>query len=598
MRLSNLDLAIVSVICLSSLVIGLLTAKRASGSSSDYFLAGRRMPWWLLGASMVATTFSTDTPNLVTDIVRRHGVSGNWVWWSFLLSGMLTVFVFAAMWRRLGVMTDVEFYELRYSGKAAAFLRGFRALYLGLFFNVMIMATVTLAAIKIAGVMLGLSPAWVVAIGAGTTLLFTVAGGLRGVLWTDLALFALAMVGSIAAAMHVVGRPEVGGLEALLSHPSVAPALPMVPPWKLPDGAWNWDVLLPVFLIPVFVQWWSIYYPSAEPGGGGYVVQRLLAAKDERHAVLSTLLFNVAHYALRPWPWILVALASMVVYPSLGDLAAAFPEIDPKTIGHDLAYPAMLTNLPSGLRGLVVASLLAAYMSTISTQLNLGTSYVVHDVWKRFVRKDASERDLVRVARLSSVFLLVISSGVALLLKNALDSFQILLQVGAGTGLIFLLRWFWWRVNAAAEIVAMVVSLGVAIAVQQGAFGDITDWQAFLLSVGITTVAWIAAAFLTTATEPGVLAEFVRRSGVGGPGWKKVTAVSTLSPGPSGLRFGGTPGRALTAVGLGVVAVYAALFGTGEWLYGNGISAGILFAVATLAAIWLRRCFTGLLPRA
>ncbi|TFG45236.1 MAG: Na+:solute symporter, partial [Candidatus Brocadiia bacterium] len=454
MILKPVDWAFIAAFFVVSLLVGIIVSKRAGKSSSEFFLSGRNMPWWLLGVSMVATTFSTDTPNLVTDIVRQNGVSGNWVWWAFLLTGMLTVFVYAKLWRRSGVMTDIEFYELRYSRKPAAFLRGFRAIYLGVFFNIVIMASVTLAAIKIGGVMLNLSPFQTVAIAAVVTALYSMLGGLRSVIITDFIQFSIAMFGAIMAAKISLQHPLVGGLSHLIAHFSEKKAVLSV----LPDFS-NMNILIPVFIIPFAVQWWSVWYPGSEPGGGGYLAQRMLAAKNEKNAMGATLLFNIAHYGVRPWPWIIVALCSLVVFPDLESLKKAFPNV---TIGHDLAYPAMLTFLPAGLLGLVVASLIAAYMSTISTHLNWGSSYVVNDFYKRFIKPDATEKQMVLVGRISTALLMVGACALAPFLENAKRAFDILLQIGAGTGLIFILRWFWWRINAYSEITGMIVSFLIA----------------------------------------------------------------------------------------------------------------------------------------
>ncbi|MEA1996116.1 MAG: sodium:solute symporter family protein, partial [Gemmatimonadota bacterium] len=457
MLLESIDWLSIIVFFVLSLTIGVAVAGRAGSSSSEFFLSGRNMPWWLLGISMVATTFATDTPNLVADLVRTHGVSGNWLWWAFLLTGMLTVYIYARLWRRSGVMTDLEFYELRYSGRAAAFLRGFRALYLGFFFNVIIMAAVTLAAVKFSGVLFGLSPVKTILIAASVTVVYSALGGLRGVLITDLVQFLIAMFGSVATAWYVLRLPEVGGLENLLTRPVVRMSLSVLPDFS------DTNTLIAVFIIPLTVQWWSVWYPGAEPGGGGYIAQRMLAARNERHAVRATLLFNVAHYALRPWPWIIVALCSLVVFPDLASMREAFPSIDPSIVRNDMAYAAMLTFLPHGLLGIVVASLFAAYMSTISTHLNWGSSYLVNDFYKRFVKPGAGEGELVLVGRASTVLLMVAAGAVALILSNSLQVFNIMLQIGAGTGLLFLLRWFWWRINAVSEIAAMVISFVVAV---------------------------------------------------------------------------------------------------------------------------------------
>jgi len=424
------------------------------------------MPWWLLGLSMVATTFSTDTPNLVTDIVRTQGVSGNWAWWSFLVTGMLTTFIFARLWRRLGVTTDIEFYELRYSGKAASFLRGFRAIYLGVFFNIMIIGLVTLAAIKIGGVMLGLSPQTIVLWAGLVTVIFSAASGFLGVVFTDVILFVIAMLGAFLAAWFSLDHPAVGGLAGLISNEAVQAKSSVFPDFS------DSSVWIPLLLVPLAVQWWAVWYPGSEPGGGGYVAQRMLAAKDERHAVAAAAFFNLAHYAIRPWPWIIVALASLIVFPDIESLRTALPQVDPGIIGHDLAYPAMLSLLPSGVLGFVVASLVSAYMSTVSSHLNWGASYVVNDVYSRFIRPQADAKEQVLVARITTVGLMAFAALVALALENAFQAFRLILTIGAGTGLLFILRWFWKRINAWSEISAMVFSYGNLGARRHGSMED------------------------------------------------------------------------------------------------------------------------------
>jgi len=584
-RLAAIDWTIVSVYLLVVLAVGVALARRAGKSAGEFFLSSRDMPWWLLGTSMVATTFSTDTPNLVTDIVRTGGVAGNWVWWAFLLTGMLTTFVYARLWRRSGVTTDVEFYELRYSGKWAGFLRGFRAVYLGGFFNIMIMASVTLATIKIGGVLFGIGPLPIV-IGAGSvTVLYSMMGGLTGVLVTDFILFIVAMTGSVAAAWYALDRPEVGGLAGLLTHPQVASRLSFFPDFSDPGTA------AAIFIVPIAVQWWSAWYPGAEPGGGGYVAQRMLAAKSEGHAQGATLFFNVAHYALRPWPWILVALASLVVFPDLAALRAAFPHLAANVVQNDLAYPAMLTFLPAGLLGLVVASLAAAYMSTISTHLNWGASYLVNDLYRRLIRPDADERQLVRVGRWSTVGLMAVAGLVALALTNALQAFQILLQIGAGTGLLFLLRWFWWRINAAAELAAMCVSFLIAVWFQFGherLFGArMAPWQELAAGAAITTIAWISTALLTRPTAEATLRSFYRTTRPGGRGWAVVVrrAAADGEPLPEGLAR--LP-AGIAAMALGSLAVYCALFATGMMLYGRSTPALALAAASVASALGIR----------
>jgi len=587
MQLSALDWWVLALYAVTVLSVGLTFARRAGGSREDYFLAGRTMPWWLIGTSMVATTFSADTPNLVTDLVRTGGVSQNWVWWAFVITGMCTVFFYAKLWRRSGVLTDIGFYELRYAGRSAAFLRAFRAVYLGVFFNVMIMATVTLAAIKIGGVLLGVDKYTVVLVAGTATVIYSATSGLWGVLVTDLLLFIISMIGSVAAAVYALRLPEVGGISGLMSNASVTEKLSFLPDFSDPTTA------AAVFIVPIAVQWWSTWYPGAEPGGGGYIAQRMLAAKDEKNAMQATLWFNVAHYAIRPWPWILVALASLIVYPTLNDLTAAFPNVDPSVIGNDLAYPAMLVFLPSGLLGLVVASLAAAYMSTISTHLNWGASYVVDDVYRRFVAPDREEKDYVIVARVSTVALIVLSSFVGLQLETAMQAFQILLQIGAGTGLVFLLRWFWWRINTWSEISAMVISF--LVAVYFGFFHTrlgFTRWDPsaeLVIGVAITTVGWLVVTFLTSPVETQTLRDFHAKIRPLGRGWNAIVPGAAHT----GENGSGEFAAGLLSWFLGCVMVYAALFGTGFLLYGNVAWGVICLIVAVLAG----RGVLKLLPR-
>ena len=583
MQFSGLDWAIMAAFFALSLGIGFASSRKVGTGFAAFFLGGRKMPWWLLGISMVATTFSTDTPNLVADIVRSNGVVGNWVWWAFLLTGMLTVFFYAKLWRRSDVLTDIEFYEIRYSGKLAAFLRGFRAVYLGVFFNLMIMAMVTLAAIKIGGVMMQWSPLQTVLIAASVTVVYSVAGGLTGVLLTDLFQFALAMVGSVGAAVYIVNLPEVGGLGAMLAHPNVQPQLSFLPDF----GAMGWKELMPIFIVPLAVQWWSAYYPGSEPGGGGYIAQRMLSAKSERHAVGATLLFNTLHYALRPWPWILVALASLVVFPDVASIGERFPYVAENVVQNDLAYPAMLTFLPSGLLGIVVTSLAAAYMSTMSTQVNWGSSIVVNDVYVRFVNPTASERRQVWVGRLATVALMVAACALALVLSNALQVFTILLQVGAGTGLLLLLRWFWWRINAAAEIAGMVVSFLIAVLFAVTGGLGLEAWAQLTVGVVVTTISWVIVMYATRPTDPAVLRSFYERIRPVGPGWRPVAAATPVSGGTDV-----TP--ALLSFLLSVVGVYSLLFSTGYLLYGSTVKGVVFAAVAAACAVGVARLWSKL----
>lgn len=580
MQLTSIDWVVVAAYGVLALVTGVYFARRAGQGMTEYFLAGRSLPWWLLGTSMVATTFSTDTPNLVTDLVRTGGVSQNWVWWAFLITGMCTVFFYARLWRRSGALTDIGFYELRYAGRPAAFLRGFRAVYLGLFFNVMIMASVTLAAIKIGGVLLGVDKYTVVLLAGTVTAVYSATSGLWGVVVTDLLLFIISMVGSLAAAYFALRLPEVGGLGGMVSHPAVRDSLALLPDFS------DWSTAAAVFVVPVAVQWWSTWYPGAEPGGGGYVAQRMLSARNEKESLQATLLFNAAHYALRPWPWIIVALCSLIVYPSLDAIQAAFPALDPSIIRDDLAYPAMLVFVPHGLLGLVVASLAAAYMSTISTHLNWGASYVVDDVYRRFWAPERPERHYVRVARVTTVVLVVLSSLVALWLENAFQAFQILLQIGAGTGLVFLLRWYWWRINAWTEISAMVISFLVALYFTFGhealGFAPMAATTSLVIGVLITTVGWLIVTVLTPATDRVTLQAFYDHIHPLGPGWDR--GVTTRPhDGSESLS------AAFLAWFLGCVAVYGALFGTGYVLYGRIPGALVCLGAAVLAVVALFR---------
>ena len=583
-ELSVIDKIIIVFFFVLVLTIGFAVSKRSSKNTSEYFLSGRTLPWWLLGLSMVATTFSTDTPNLVTDIVRTNGVSGNWVWWVFLLTGLLTVFVYARLWRRSDVATDMEFYELRYSGKAGRFLRGFRSVYLGIIFNVLAMAGVTLAAIKIGAIMLDLSDIETVLYAGGVTLIFSTAGGFRGVVYTDFILFFTAMAGSIGAAIYLVNLPEVGGVSSIMSNEAISEKISMFP--DLSDKETLWTLLV----IPFAVQWWSSWYPGAEPGGGGYIAQRMLAAKNENHALGATLFFNVMHYALRPWPWIIVALASLIIYPDLASLSEAFPNISEDKLGQDLAYPAMLTLLPTGLLGLVLASLISAYMSTISTHLNWGSSYVVNDFYLQLINKNASQKELVNVGRFSVVILMIISSVIAILLTNALQLFDIILMFGAGTGSIFILRWFWWRINAWSEIAAMLSSGIISIALTNESlfnliFNDngLPAYMKFPFIVLVTTSIWLIVTFITPADEKETLIKFYKKTKPGGPGWNKIKEHITMSD----EKEEWIVPKGIICMIIGCLTIYSALFSTGYFIYGKIISALIFLLVTIVSGLFL-----------
>lgn len=552
-NLSVLDIAIIIIFFLLSLFVGVWVSRQAGKNSTEFFLSGRNMPWWLLGVSMVATTFAADTPGLVTELVRKNGVSGNWVWWAMLLTGMLTVFFYAKLWRKSGISTDLEFYELRYSGKSAGFLRGFRAIYLGVIFNVITMAGVCLAGAKIANILLGISQVETLLYSSIIVVIYSSLGGLKGVLITDFIQFVIAMVGSVWATIYVVNLPEIGGMSALLSHANVSGKLNVLPDFS------NNEALITLFIIPFAVQWWSTWYPGAEPGGGGYIAQRMLAAKDEKNATWATLFFNFAHYALRPWPWILVGLASLVVFPTLESINTAFPDLNADMQGHDVAYAAMMTYLPAGLIGIVLTSLIAAFMSTISTQLNWGSSYIVNDFYGRFINKTASENQKVLVGRIFTVLLMVCAALFSFYIKSAKDVFDLLLQIGAGTGLLFIMRWFWKRINPFSEIAAMVISFIIAIVFFINGKLDVPwfnmagYWQ-LVLGVILTTIGWVVVTLLTKQSDAETLATFESLVYGHDSKFKNI-------------------GYKILAFFLGVIGTYSFLFATGYFIYGKTLLA-------------------------
>ena len=655
LKLSLIDSVIIIGFLVSVVAIGAAAARRASRSASDYFLSGRSMPWWLLGISMVACTFSCGTPNLITDIVRNDGVAGNWVWWAFLLTGMLTVFVYAKLWRRSELDTDLGFYEIRYGGKPAAVLRGFRAVYLGVFFNVMSLAIGSLAAIKIGQVIFGLTALQTLIAASVGVGIYATLGGLTGSIWADFYQYSVALGGAVAAAVYVV-KANVGGTGVT----SLATLWERIPADKLTffpsvEGG-DLSLLVTVLVLPLAVQWWNVWYPGAEPGGGGYIAQRMLAAKNEKHAIGATMLFNFMHYGVRTWPWLIVALVSMVVLPKEtpaqqelsciwleqhsavvqnyneagdqltpevhqeiryhkaavrghGALAEAFPEVEDSFLRDDIAYPGMIARLPAGLLGLVVASLIAAHMSTVATHLNWGASYVVNDVYLRFLKPQATPHQQVRMARCATVFLLLVGSGMALLLQGAKGAFDVLLQVGAGTGLIYILRWFWWRINSYSEIAAMVLSFVVAVlfkfvAEPMGIEATMSDmgllkimafsgWK-LVIGISITTVGWLLVTLLTPPEDMDVLVPFCRKIHAGGPGWRKVEDYAAEQGMPladeaknSGLPLG------ILCMMLGCAAVWGLLFTLGYLLYGRWACAAVLGVVTVISTVVLMR----LVPR-
>ena len=599
MHLHLIDWVIVGSILVVCFGPALFFGKRAGKNTSEFFASGRSVPWWLAGLSMVATTFSSDTPNLVTDIVRRNGVSGNWVWWAFVLTGVSTVFFYARLWRRSGVLTDLEFYEIRYSGKAAAFVRGFRSVYLGLFFNCMIMATVNLAACKIAGLLFGLERWQTLALVGVLNVIFAAHSGLWGVLVIDMIQFFIKMTAVIAAAYFAVTLPQVGGLSGMvqklsaLKGPGGVNYLNM-----LPDFTNTWDIAVAVFIMPVAVQWWAVWYPGAEPGGGSYIAQRMLASKSEKDSLGAVLFFNIAHYVLRPWPWILVGLCSLIIYPHLSDIQAAFPSLDPKLLGHDIAYPAMLTFLPVGFMGLMIGGLIAANSSTNLTHLNWGASYLVHDFYRRFLHKGASEKHYVRAGRLVTIGIFFCASGTVFLLDSAKDAFDIILQVGAGTGLLYLVRWFWWRVNAWSEVVAMVSSFVVSatLLVLNRNGVHISTHIGLLVTIAFTSVCWILTAFFGPETDRVTLTEFYKKVRPFGPGWTRIRKEAGIS-----VEEAKSAGQNIPLALLGWVAgstsIWSALFVVGNFLYGRMDYALILFAVflvSSLALLYVvNRLWTG-----
>jgi Na+/proline symporter len=598
MALTAIDWAIVVAYFALSIGIGLYFTKRGGESLNEYFLSGRKVSWWLAGASMVATTFAADTPLVVTGLVSQHGVAGNWLWWNMLMSGMLTVFFFARLWRRAHVMTDVEFAEIRYSGRPAAFLRGFRALYLAIPINLIILGWVTKAMIKILTISLGLRDVNLLGmnvsgevIAVGICFIITVAysagAGMWAVLWTDLVQFVIKMSAVIVLAVYAVRA--VGGMgklkEGLTTHFGSADAALSVLPVKMtPSGieAYTW---MPLLALAVFlsVQWWAAWYPGAEPGGGGYVAQRIFSAKTERDGVLATLFFNVAHYAIRPWPWIITGLCTVLLYP-----AGIGPTHD-----HEAAYvQAFVDLLPTPWRGFMMAGFAAAYMSTVGTQLNWGASYLVNDFYKRFLNKTDTEKHYVAVSRWATVFLFLASAVVTHYLGTIEGAWKFLLALGSGTGLVLILRWYWWRINAWSEISAMIASFIVSVTAinflkPQFPAGDLrADAWVMLVTVAISTIVWVGVTFATKPEPDRVLEAFYRRVRPGGPGW---ATVSTR------IGFGreSIPGGALAWTNwiAGIVAVYSSLFGIGKIILGNLVPGLVMLVVAGIAFAWIARSF-------
>jgi solute:Na+ symporter, SSS family len=614
MKLVTLDWLIVLATILICFVPALFFGKRAGKNTSEFFASGRSVPWWLAGLSMVATTFSSDTPNWVTQQVRQYGVAGNWQWWAMVLTGVATVFFFARLWRRSGVMTDLEFYELRYSGRAASLVRGFRAVYLGLFFNCFIMGMVTLAACKIANVLFGLPPWQTILICGVLNVVFAAHSGLWGVLVIDMVQFFIKMTAVIAAAYFSLkqvarqtglGESAAAGLQKLVETLGTQqvnfnpPAQPILTPIDgrgqplldmMPNFAMT-DLALMIFIVPIAIGWWANWYPGAEPGGGSYIAQRMLASKSEKDSLGGTLFFNLAHYVLRPWPWIVTALCSIIVFPELKDIQAAFPNADPRLIGHDSAFPAMLKFLPVGFAGLMMGGLIAANSSTILTHLNWGSSYLVHDFYRRFIKLDADEKHYVSVGRFSTVLLYVVAAFLSLMLESAQDAFEILISIGAGTGLLYLLRWFWWRINAWTEVVAMVSSFAVSVfffAMRKSGNG-LPFAYTVLFSVAFTTICWLIAAYVTEPTSQERLIEFYRKVHPGGPGWRVIREAAGVSEAEAA-RHSDHIGKATLGWISGCLTIWTSLFATGNFLYGRtslALIQGAVFIVSGLTLLYV-----------
>lgn len=573
MILTALDWAIIGGYFLLSAAIGIALSGRGGRSVSDYFLSGRQLPWWLAGTSMVATTFAADTPLAVAGLVARNGIAGNWIWWSAAFGSMLTVFFFARLWRRAGILTDVEFAELRYSGRPAAILRGFRALYLGVPINCVIMGWVNLAMAKILSVTLGWDQLTAVLISLAITGVYSALSGLWGVVVTDFLQFSLAMLGTIALAWFALQLPEIGGLTGLAAR--VPPGtLDFVPSFAGDPLAGATLVALPLasFLTYVTVQWWASWYPGQEPGGGGYVAQRMMSAKNERHSLFATLWFTVAHYCVRPWPWILVGLVSMVLYPTITDKEAGYAMV-------------IRDHLPEGWRGLLLGAFFAAYMSTISSQLNWGTSYIVNDFYRRFLKRDGTERHYVWIARLTTLGLMIVSGIVTFYLESIRQAWEFVLESGAGIGLVLILRWYWWRINAWSEISAMIAAAVGYAALKT--FTTIAFPYSLLIVVAWTTTCWLVVTLATPPETDAQLVAFFRRTRPDGPGWTRIAALAG-EPAPGSLR-----GLFLDWMA-GVVVVYAVLFGLGHALLGSGTTAAVCGVTAVAAVgVLLRRTAAG-----
>ena len=564
MLLNGLDWTVIAAFFAVLALIPTVAARRAKRTANDFFTSGKSMPWWLIGFSMVAATTATDSANFFAEVIRRDGMSGNWVMWAFILTGLLTVFVYAKLWVKSGVATDIEFYELRYSGRPAAFLRAFRTLYLGVVFNVLVLGNVILAAVKIGVVLFGIEPSTIYWVTVVASVVYTFFGGIRGVIWTDFFLFLVIMAGAVAAMVYGLRLPEVGGLTGLVAHPETAKRLSLLPDFS------SWDTLLVAFVIPLAVQWWNVWKAGSEPGGGGYIVQRMLTAKSETHALGGTLFFNVLNWVIRPWPWYVVGLCSVIVYPDLASIQAAFPKVDPALVHGDMAYPAMLTKVPNGWLGLVAASMMGALFSTVAAHLNLGSAYVVNDFWKRFVRPSAGDRELIWVGRAAMLALLLLGCALAPHLKSAKAAFDLMLLIGAGSGAIFLLRWFWMRINAWTELTGMFVSFAVALVLQLG-FPELVSWQKMLITIAVTSASWLAVTFLTPPTDAATAARF-----------------------KAAVRADGRDvGKGIVLTAVASFALFDLMYMVGAWIYGWYAKAAVATVLALGASVFVARGVRG-----
>ena len=564
MLLNGLDWTVIAAFFAVLALIPTVAARCAKRTANDFFTSGKSMPWWLIGFSMVAATTATDSANFFTEVIRRDGMGGNWIMWAFILTGLLTVFVYAKLWVRSGVTTDIEFYELRYSGKPAAFLRAFRTLYLGVVFNVLVLGNVILAAVKIGVVLFGIEPSTIYRVTVVASVVYTFFGGIRGVIWTDFFLFFVIMAGAVAAMVYGLRLPEVGGMAGIVSNPETAWRLSILPDFS------SWDTLLVMFVLPLAVQWWNVWKAGSEPGGGGYIVQRMLTARSATHALGGTLFFNVLNWVIRPWPWYIVGLCSVLVYPDLASIQAAFPKVDPSLIHGDMAYPAMLTKVPNGWLGLVAASMMGALFSTVAAHLNLGSAYVVNDFWKRFVRPSAGDRELIWVGRAAMLALLLLGCALAPHLKSAKAAFDLMLLIGAGSGAIFLLRWFWMRINAWTELTGMFVSFAVAFVLQLG-FPELVSWQKMLITIAVTSASWLAVTFLTPPTDAATAARF-----------------------KAAVRADGRDvGKGIVLTAVASFALFDLMYMVGAWIYGWYAKAAVATVLALGASVFVARGVRG-----